>query len=423
MEKTSISKTTARRFVLGKQGLWPGRRWQGKPGVVEAVNAIESVQMDPLNVVARSHDIVLWSRVADYEPDHLDSAMYRDREFFDYGGHLDLYPMSELPYWRLHMERCKTHARWADIAAEHADLIAEVQRTLRERGPLGNRDFPGYKRVNSYRGRKDTALALYYLWITGELMIHHRVGFERVYDFRDNVAPPEFNYAAPEDEAEQHFVRKPVAFYGLVRESEWRSAFSNLIRRGMDQVEAKQRLGEMLQEGAIEAVHVEGSRDRWYALAEDRAILAELEAERVPAEWQPIGLTSEDEVVFLAPLDIVSARGRALKLFEFEYIWEVYKPAAIRRWGYYTLPILYGDRLVARLDPRLDRTTSTLWILGFWLEDPIHAGDAEFVQAFARGLASFARFLNAERIDISAVQPAELREAVQCHLDTFVAAV
>ena len=112
---------------------------------------------------------------------------------------------------------------------------------------------------------------------------------------------------------------------------------------------------------------------RWQLM---KLLLATLAADQVPAAWQPLVTTTLDEVTFLAPLDIVSARGRAKVWFDFEYIWEVYKPAHQRRWGYYTLPILYGDRLVARFDPKLDRTTNTLVINGMWLEDDALAEDS-----------------------------------------------
>jgi hypothetical protein len=107
-------------------------------------------------------------------------------------------------------------------------------------------------------------------------------------------------------------------------------------------------------------------------------------------------------------LEIVSARGRAKQVFDFEYIWEVYKPAHQRRWGYYTLPILYGDDLVARLDPKLDRKTNTLHILGFWLEDDAPKDEA-FANALGRGLARFAKFVGAQQVKLDAVQPRRLQ--------------
>ena len=218
MGTITISKTTARRFVLGRQGLWPGRRWSGQDGTAEALRMIEEVQMDPLNVVARSHDIVLWGRVSGYHPAYLDHLLYQARQFFDYGGALFIYPMTELPFWRLHMRRREREKRWADFAATYQTLLDDVRAQLRLRGPLGNRDFAGQQRIDHYRGRKDTALALYYLWLTGELLIHHRQGFERVYDFREHIAPSAWDYAAPEEEAEHFFARKTVAFKGLISE-------------------------------------------------------------------------------------------------------------------------------------------------------------------------------------------------------------
>ena len=105
MALRSISPTVVRRYLLGRQGPWPGRRWAGKDGTAHALRYLESVQVDPMTVVARSHDIVLWSRVAGYRPEYLQQVLYHDRLFFDYGGGLFIYPMDELPFWRLHMRR------------------------------------------------------------------------------------------------------------------------------------------------------------------------------------------------------------------------------------------------------------------------------------------------------------------------------
>jgi uncharacterized protein YcaQ len=106
-----------------------------------------------------------------------------------------------------------------------------------------------------------------------------------------------------------------------------------------------------------------------YALGSDAGLLRDLSAGRMPDAWTPLETTTTEEVVFLAPLDQVSARGRAKVLFGFDYVWEVYKPEPQRKFGYYTLPVPWGDRLVARFDSKLDRTTNTFVILGLWLED------------------------------------------------------
>jgi len=409
MQPLPLTLTEARRFILGRQGLWPGRRWRGLDGAAEAVRALEAIQLDPLNVVARSHDINLFCRVLDYRPDFLEQQAYDRRAFFDYGGALFLYPIEELPFWQPHMDRWKQPTnRWGRFLAENAPLVDDVRAQLRERGPLGNRDFNGSGRVHAYRGRKESALALYALWLTGQVMVHHRERFERVYDLRDRVIPPHVERTVDEDQAAAHFARKAVAELGLVRRLSWVNTLSGYLNRRIDLAEAHARLEGMLARGEAAAVQVADQKEAWYALAEDLPALETIRTGGVPDGWEPLEATTDEEVLFLAPLDMVSARGRAKKLFDFDYVWEVYKPAEKRRWGYYTLPVLWGDRLVARIDPRLERSTNTLRLLGFWPDDPALPADPAFRRAFHRGLQRFAAFLGAHSLDLS-VLPEGLR--------------
>src|SRR5439155_8117578 len=150
---------------------------------------------------------------------------------------------------------------------------------------------------------------------------------------------------------------------------------------------AKQIREAMLADGDIIEVQVEGWKAMHYALGSDASLLRDVSAGRVPKAWKPLETTTTDEVVFLAPLDQVSARGRANVVFGFDYIWEVYKPEHQRRFGYYTLPMVWGDRLVARFDSKLDRTTNTFVILGLWLEDEALGTDEALAEALAGGLA------------------------------------
>jgi uncharacterized protein YcaQ len=128
--------------------------------------------------------------------------------------------------------------------------------------------------------------------------------------------------------------------------------------------------------------------------------------------WKPKETTTLEEVAFLSPLDIVSARGRAKTWFDFEYKWEVYTPAHLRRWGYYVLPILYGDDLAARLDPKLDRATGALHILNFHLEEDAPTDEA-FASALGRGLARLAKMVGAKRVDVKAIKPVKMRDQVR----------
>ena len=417
MNPIPISKATHRRFVLGKQGLWPGRRFERKEGVTAMLHQMEGLQLDPLNVIARSHDIALWGRVLDYHPEYLYQVAYDERRFFDYGGSLFMYPMPELPYWRLHMRRRGESGRWGpDFARQHAKTLDYLRDELRTNGPRGNRDFKGAPVSGNYRGRKDTSIALYYLWLTGETMIHHREGFDRYYDLRERVAPPEHNHAASDQEAENFFEPKTISFLGLMREKRWRNSFSDDIWRKVSPEEAKKRLSKLYEEKIIVPVSIEGSKERWIALTEDLSLLETLEAGKTPSVWKPLGSTTRDEVNFLAPLEIVSARGRAKQVFDFEYIWEVYKPVEQRRWGYYVLPILYDDDLVARLDPKLDRTSMTLQINGFWLEDDALIEAPAFADALGKGLARFASFVEAEHVNIEAITPSKLQKHIQKYI-------
>lgn len=409
----TIDIETARRFILGKQGLWPGRRWRGIEGTEQAMRAMEYLQLDPLQIIARSQDITLYSRVLDYTPGLWEDLAYQQRKFFDWGGWLAVRPMDELPHWRVVMR----HERDGDygdprihqMARDHADAIDEMRAILRERGMVSNRDFEmaSRKRTQSYRGRKDSALALYYLWRIGEVMTHHRENFERVYALTETVAPAHLIRESDEAEADRFLIRKEVSFYGLSRLPRTADAFHG---RGEPDRAAKQILEVMLADGDLIAVQVDGWKRVHYALGSDARVLADLSRGHVPKAWTPLETTTTEEAVFLAPLDHVSARGRAKDLFGFDYVWEVYKPEHQRRFGYYTLPVLWGDRLVARFDSKLDRTTSTFVILGLWLEDEDLGNNEAFAQALAGGFARFMRFLGTSKLDATAIRQPLLRQ-------------
>ena len=416
----TIDIDTARRFILGKQGLWPGRRWRGNMGTVDAMRAMEYLQLDPLQIIARSQDITLHSRVLDYKPGLWEEVAYQQRQFFDWGGWLATRPMDELPHWRVIMRREREGGPDHDrrihaMALDHADAIVEMRTILRERGIVNNRDFAmaSRTRTQSYRGRKDSALALYYLWRTGEVMTHHRENFERVYALAETVAPTHLLNESDDDTADRFLLKKEISFAGLSRLNRSADAYF----RGVPFSKAKQLCTALLADGEIMEVRVAGWKALHYALASDAAVLADLSAGRIPQAWTPLATTTTEEVLFLAPLDPVSARGRAKLLFDFDYVWEVYKPEQQRKFGYYTLPILWGDRLVARFDSKLDRPqrdpANTFIILGFWLEDAALGQDDAFAAALARGFARFATFLGAGKLDATAIREPLLRHAVE----------
>lgn len=415
MAQIIIDLEIARRFIMGKQGLWPGRRWQGSAGTEQAMRTMQYLQLDPLQITARSHDIQLHSRVLDYFPGQWEELTYRQRKFFDWGGWLAVRPMEELPYWRVVMRREKSgnygDPRIAQMGREHAEAIAEMRTILQERGTVSNRDFAmaTRKRTQSYRGRKDSALALYYLWRTGEVMTHHRENFERVYALTEAVAPAHLICESDETATDRFLLKKEISFNGLALLSRNAEAFHG---RGEPDQAARKLSDTMLAEGEIIEVQVKGWKKPHYALRSDAEILGDLSAGRVPEEWTPLATTTSQEVVFLAPLDPISARGRAKVLFGFDYVWEVYKPVDKRKFGYYTMPILWGDSLVARFDSKYDRTTKTFIILGLWLEDPALGLDESFAEALARGLTRFKTFLGANKVATEAINEPLLRRRI-----------
>ena len=370
------------------------------------MRAVEYLQLDPLNITARSQDLMLHARVADHQPEAWQHQAYGRKLFFDWGGWLAVKPMSELPYFRTYMRAEAESAHFAAWADAHAGLMSEMRQTPRGEGLLSNRDFEmtARKRVDSYRGRKDSAVALYNLWRTGEVMIFDRNRFGRVYDLTERMAPAELIYEASTRDAERFTMLKNVAFNGL------RDSGGGYPVPGAQKVgRARELLTELASDGLLTEVAVEGRRGKHYVPTTDLPLLSDLLQGRMPAAWQPLGETTLDAVTFLAPLDPVTARGRAAKLFAFDYVWEMYKPLEKRIWGYYVLPILWDDRLVARADIRLERTSNTLQVLGFWLEDPATGKNTDFAAALGRGLGNLQHFVGASKLDLNAIRPVALR--------------
>src|SRR6266516_1774674 len=221
------------------------------------------------------------SRVLAYTPGMWEQVTYQQRKFFDWGGWLAVRPMDELPHWRVVMRRERdSNARLRGMGRDHAAAIVEMRAILRERGTISNRDFEtaARTRTQSYRGRKDSALALYYLWRTGEVMTHHRERFERVYALTETVAPAHLIRESDEAEADRFLIKKEVSFSGLSRLNRVGDSFFRDVTFG----KAQQIREALLAEGEIIEVQVEGWKAVHCALGSDAEVLRELSAGRVP---------------------------------------------------------------------------------------------------------------------------------------------
>jgi uncharacterized protein len=418
------SKETLRRFILGRQGLWPGRRWEGRRDLVPALQYVGSVQVDPLNVIGHSHDLALWGRIIGYQSNHLEDALYQKRTLFETGGNVQIRPISELPYLRVAIRRKVEEERWRRFARAKAGLIATVTREIEKRGPLGPSDFAGpeERRVQNYRAGKESGLALYYLWLKGDVLVAHRRGSEKVFDLTDRLlrrSVPEI----PVAEAERHLILESLRHLGALTRSEWlRHAWPSIGRMSL-RGEWARLTRRWEEEGVFQEIEVDGWKGRQCVLTESVADLEALRSSEVPSTWRPRSTTTDEEVVFLAPLEVVAARGRSSQLFDFEYVWEVYKPATKRRWGYYTLPVLYGTRLCAKIEMRLDRSSGCLSVVGFWPGAPSIRRDASFGSALGRGLGRLASFNGATRIDVAGLRSPRIEaQARKATAETFVRA-
>ena len=406
----SISIQTARRFILGRQGLWPGRRWRGLPGTELAMLAMRQLQLDPLVVIARAHDLMLQGRVIDYRADDWATLTYEKRRFFEWGGWLAVRPIQELPHWRVLMRRERSQPHWQGVVTEHGPAIEEMRAVLRERGTVSNRDFATHTRtrIDSYRGTKDSALALHYLWRVGDAMVARRERFERVYAPTDAIVPARLSRESSDAEADEFLLTKMVAVAGLTQ----LNGVNATLLRTVAAPEIKAWRERKLAAGELIEVRVEGWKAPRLALGSEATTLEDVAAGRVPRAWRPLDSTTDNEATFLAPLDPVVSGGRAKVLFDFDYKWEVYTPAAQRQFGYYTLPVLWRDGLVARFDSRLDRSSNKLVINGLWIEDSGLASDRVFADAMERGMSRFVDFLGAKRVDAAAVREPRLRAAL-----------
>lgn len=395
-----LSAETARRFVLGKQGTWPDRRWHGRGGAREAIRAMEHLQLDPVVIVARSHDLVLHSRVSAYRPEFFDELVHRERAFFDWGGWLAVRPMEELPYWRTFMRRNREHGRVKEMGETYAAAIESMRARLRAGELIASREVEssGAGALRTYRGSKEGSLALYYLWRTGEAMTYERRGFERVYAAAERVAPPELLVEADGHESELFVMRKAVAAGGIGRATQ----VSLWFMRNVSRPELEGLENELLDRGELTRVEVEAWRGRQFVATRDLPRLEAVAGGGIP---EPLGESDAPSCTFLSPLDPLVARGRARTIFGFDHTWEIYKRPADVRYGRYTMPILFGDRLVGRVDLRTDRSRAALVVNGLWFEADAPSA-AELRGPLAAEVGRLMEFLRVTSLDTEALPAA-----------------
>jgi uncharacterized protein YcaQ len=400
-----VSAAAARRFMVLRHGLAPPRGLPPEPAsVMTVVDRLGSLQFDPLEVAGRNHDLVLLARIEGYRREWTDALLYRERALYEtYNKGLSLVPTAEMPYYRISWDR--SARRHGDGSfEEHGPLVTELLDRIRADGELSSTDVEPRAAIDWYwRPTNQVRAMLEALGEAGVLGLSRRAGNRRYYDLVERLFPAEL-LAERHDEHDQlrHKLLSRFRAHGLLGRSGqaelWLGIGRALARPDDPAWRSRTVLRvELVERGDLLPVEVEGIKGERYILAGDLGLLAAAEVE-VADDLPPGGV--EPSAAFLAPLDPFAwDRDFLRSLHDFDYVWEVYVPEKKRRWGYYVLPILFGDRLVGRIEPRIDRKSGALRVLGLWWEpgfDPLTVPG--FVAALAAALEVHRRFGDVGRI-------------------------
>jgi len=395
-EPLEISADHARRFLVKRQLLDPPRSLPARAAsVLRVIDRLGFLQFDPLEVPgARNHDLVLHARIVGYQREWCDQWLYgkpRDRRLIElYNKSLNILPMRELPHYRITWTRLASQYE-KGILREQAPVVEAILERIGTDGPLTTGAFREHSHAVDWWWAPTSAAraVMEALYVTGRLGIARREGSRRYYDLIERLVPAELlARQESEEDAMRHRLLSRYRGVGLAAAV---GGPAELMQGTGTTADRRRRTDELVSDGVLIPVHVEGSKATRYVLAEEKSIL--------DATANPT-LQRSRAVTFLAPLDPMIWDRRLLRdLFGFDYIWEVYIPASKRRWGYYVLPILFGDRLVGRIEPRLDRASPDLKVLGIWFEKGFSPMEAPgFIAALRDALEAYRSFVGARRI-------------------------
>ena len=361
--------------------------------MLEVLRKFGSIQFDPIAAAGRNHDLVLHARVAGYEPAWCD-VLYERREIFETTNKaLSFILASEFPWYRVGFGR-KGPRFHATILAENAAVAERVLGRIRAEGALSVHDFEReHGAAKDWFGMPENVVraVLEAYTVTGEIGLARRAGHVRYYDLLERLLPAELlAREVPVREQLRHKLLSRYRAHGLLGAGGAAGTFDRIAnpesapgRPGRNELRA-----ELIELGALVAVDVEGVRGKRFVLAEELALL------QAPPEPVP-------SAAFIAPFDSLLWDSALVgSLFGFEYVWEGFFPPAKRRWGWYVLPICFGDRLVGRIEPRIDRDLARVEVLGTWWEDGFSPSRADgFVDAMRDALRAYLHFAGANRLE------------------------
>ncbi|HEY6690668.1 MAG TPA: crosslink repair DNA glycosylase YcaQ family protein [Rubrobacter sp.] len=398
-----FSVEAARELLLAAQGLGTVPKRATKDDVRETIRRMGVLQIDSISVVARSPYLVLWSRLGSYEPRWLDELL-AEGALFEYWSHAACFiPIEDYGlYRRLMMEGGEKTRSW--MRAHHEE-IKHVMERVNENGPVRAAEFARTDgRGGGWWEWKPEKRALEHLFAAGELMISRRENFHRVYDLRGRVlanALPDWEDALAPNEQE---VRRALALKAVralgVAVARWVPDYFRMPKNGVARL-----LEELADEGSLHRARIE----------DEPAFVHPENAG--PAEKILSGGLRSSVTTLLSPFDpVVWDRARALELFGFEYKIEVYTPAARRKYGYYSLPILHNGALVGRLDAKAHRKQGTFEVKAIHLEPDTLVND-DLVSGFAGALRDCAGWHGTPEVLVRRSDPSELTQTLRLAFD------
>ena len=402
---TAYPLSAVRTLALNAQGLTTANQkaeTASYSAIQQMVEQLGCVQIDTLNLVQRSHYLVLWSRLGAYHPADFDRLVYSPEQRLLFEGWqriASIIPIKDYRYQIPHQNRLKSdpregYTRWFD--QEGLPLMNLVLERIRQEGALRAADFAydGPKR-GSWWDWKPAKTALEYLYAFGDLMISDRVNFQRVYDLTERLLPAWVDTTPPSlEQRDRYWLEQAALALGIARPMQV-IGYSYYKKGGLKPI-----LQSLVDEGVlveVQAEQVVGSYQPMLLHRDNLELLEQITAGTIQAE----------RTTFLSPFDnLFWAAGRDEQIWGFRQRLEAYLPAPKRTWGYFCLPILYKDRLVGRFDPKLERNTGVLRIKALYLEEGVEP-DEELVRGVASAMRDFMKFHNAKELVIEKSQPEE----------------
>jgi len=364
----TITRDQARQFILLRQGLLGKHRFIGKDGAYQVVRRAGCIQYDPVDVCGKNAELTLQSRVKGFRKQMLEDLLYRDRLLVDYSDkELSIWPSEDWPYFSSYRERSIAHGRsFAGIPELEEKAVAYI----RENGPVSSDSLPVEGTIfwhssmhwsgNWDRESQAARSVLEQLYTDGVLLIHHKSGSRKYYDLADRYLPLDLLSAPNPCPDEASFlrwrVRRRIGAVGLL----WNRRSDAWLGIEMTAEQREAAFDSLMREGTITAVEVEGLRFPLYLLSDDLPLLESV----VTGQFDQTA-----RLEFLAPLDPMMWDRKLIEaLWGYQYSWEIYTPVPKRKYGYYVLPMLYGDRFIGRIEPKADRKAKTLTVRNIWFE-------------------------------------------------------